>query len=506
MPTPRPRHRTRRLLAAVVTAAMALGLLPTAVAAEQAALLDAECGGEGLQQAVGSPTVPDPTVIGPVTGGIRTQEPYGTTLEPLAPGYVEEEFFIDGTATAVAGDGSTAPYQTRIVVRRPTDPGAFNGTVILDWTNVTIPDDTDASWAPMAHMVMARGYAYVSVAAQRLGVELSPLALKQWDPVRYRSLSHPGDDYSYDMFSQAGEAVLDARVMGDLAPCVERRLAIGASQSRGRLKTYINEVHPTAQVFDGFQPQIASPAGVDRDGDPVLWVNSMSEAADVDSTPPDSGSFRLWEIAGPAHTTQEYNAYTNAQIVYAHSNGAIDSYDREDASEWGYRQTPGLCAVRNRYQVKFAWSAALVALDDWVRTGVPPAPQPRLARDDSGRLYDEHGNQLGGIRGPLLEVPIAAYFGGDVPEATEPCGAVGGRLPLTGLTRVFDAATIAELYDSGAEYEQRFREAVDAALEQGWMLPEGAELLLSRLDQARDFVDEQIAAASADARRRLIGL
>ena len=32
-------------------------------------------------------------------------------------------------------------------------------------------------------------------------------ALKQWDPERYGDLVHPGDQYSYDIYSQAAQAV-----------------------------------------------------------------------------------------------------------------------------------------------------------------------------------------------------------------------------------------------------------------------------------------------------------
>ncbi|MFT5564365.1 MAG: hypothetical protein ACI970_001091 [Myxococcota bacterium] len=486
-------HTRPILTSFAVAAALALTALPASAFTPLVGPsdVDAHCGRESVDTVVASDTVSTPNVIGPVTGGIRTQKPYGTTLEPLFNGYIEEEFFIGGTATAIAGE--TAQYRTRIVVRRPIDPTFFNGSVIFDWTNVTIPDDTDASWGPMQHMIMTRGYSYISVSAQRLAVEASPLALKQWDPVRYGSLNHPGDEFSYDIYSQAAEAALTATAMGDLAPCIERRLAIGASQSGSRMKTYINQVHETAGVFDGFQPQIASPSGVDRNGAPVLWVNSMSETSDVDGTPADSENFRLWELAGPAHTTQEYSGYTNAQLVHAHSNGLVDSYNREEANAWGYDQSPGACVSRNRYQVKFAWSAALVALDAWVRTGVAPEPMPRAARDVNGRMYDAHGNLLGGVRGPLLDVPIATYYGGDVPDGSGACGQVGGRTPLTGLTQVFDSATIAALYPTRQSYVSAFEAAVDDALAQGFMLPEGAQLLRSRLDLAADFVAAQSA-------------
>jgi hypothetical protein len=76
----------------------------------------------------------------------------------LAPlGYEVEEFFLSGLATryAVAGsltsDGvwgatpsGSAPYKTRAVVIRPRDPAAFNGTVLVEWLNVTSGQDVPA--------------------------------------------------------------------------------------------------------------------------------------------------------------------------------------------------------------------------------------------------------------------------------------------------------------------------------------------------------------------------
>lgn len=94
-----------------------------------------------------SKTVSDPTVTGPIEGGIRTGQPYGTTMVPLKKGWVEEEFFVGGTARTYTTPAETeAPFTTRILVRRPTDPADFNGTVILDWNNVTLATDRDVAW------------------------------------------------------------------------------------------------------------------------------------------------------------------------------------------------------------------------------------------------------------------------------------------------------------------------------------------------------------------------
>src|SRR3546814_11992209 len=60
----------------------------------------------------------------------------------------------------------------------------------------------------LGHDEMLRGgYAYVGVYTQITGVSASPLALKFWDPIRYAPLHHPGDEYEFDIFSQAARAM-----------------------------------------------------------------------------------------------------------------------------------------------------------------------------------------------------------------------------------------------------------------------------------------------------------
>jgi hypothetical protein len=480
--------RLRRRGVTVAALLLALTLLPTPGSASPDGTPDQRRCPPGLA-AQPSDTVNDPTVIGPIGNeGIRTRQPYGTTMLPLPEGWIEQEFFFEGTARTYGDDTvETTPYRSRILVRRPTDPHVFNGTVVLDWNNVTIPHDRDVAWAPIHATLLERGYAYVSVAAQRLGVEISPIGLKQYDPVRYGGLNHPGDDWSFDIFSQGAEAVLDDKVIGDLRPCVQRRVGMGASQSAGRLKTYINTVQEQAGVFDGFTPQISSAAGVRRDLVPIIWVNSTAEANSA--IPADSELFRLWELAGAAHTSHQSSSYQDQMLTYSHTNGNAGKWDAEEAGAWGYQARPGDCLTRNYFQAGYAWSAALVTLDEWIRTGKAPAPQPRVEFADGARVFDEHGHVKGGIRSPLVDVPIASYFAGIAPPpGADPCGQVGGRVVLSGFTRVFDAATLEALYPTPQDYLAKFDAAVDAALAAGQLLVEGAEQLRRRALEAAKFI------------------
>ena len=151
----------------------------------------------------------------------------------------------------------TADYTTRMVVLTPTDAAKFNGTVIVEWLNVSGGVDAPALWF-MAHREIVReGYAYVAVSAQQVGVQggvsmLADMSLKTQDPQRYSPLSHPGDAYSYDIFSQIGRLVHAAGdgVLGGLKP--EFVVAVGESQSAMFMTTYVNAVDPLVKVYDGF--------------------------------------------------------------------------------------------------------------------------------------------------------------------------------------------------------------------------------------------------------------
>ena len=220
---------------------------------------------------------------GPITGGSQGR-PFSLPLADLvARGYVAEEFFLDGTASSfvpvsdapLAADGrwdavvgDAADYRTRILVVRPADPAAATGTAVVQWLNVTAgyelgtADDEE----------LLSGHVWVGVSAQKVGIDGFPPGrpayqgrqlpnppLKEWDAERYGSLVHPGDPYSFDIFSQAGAAVRSGAVTGGVT--VDRLVATGASQSAARLTTYIAAIHPIAQVFDAFMPTISGGSG-----------------------------------------------------------------------------------------------------------------------------------------------------------------------------------------------------------------------------------------------------
>jgi hypothetical protein len=135
-----------------------------------------------------------------------------------------------------------------MIVRRPTDPSVFNGTVVVEWLNVTAGHDVDIEWNPVAQYLQRSGYAFVGVSAQAAGVA----ALKKRDAQRYRALNIVDDGQSYEIFSQAAQALRqpNSPILGGLP--VEQIIGTGVSQSAMRLVPPINALHPLAHLYDGY--------------------------------------------------------------------------------------------------------------------------------------------------------------------------------------------------------------------------------------------------------------
>ena len=113
----------------------------------------AGCGGGGDDSGGQAPRTPVPTVeVAPSQGTALN----ATSLDLAASGYTEGEYILKGTASRyrVKDEMSDAelidsghPYVTRVIVRRPTDPAKFNGTVVVEWLNVTAGQDIDFIFA-----------------------------------------------------------------------------------------------------------------------------------------------------------------------------------------------------------------------------------------------------------------------------------------------------------------------------------------------------------------------
>ncbi len=436
-------------------------------------------------------------IEGPVVGGEHGW-PFAQPLIDLAEhGFVAEEFFLSGNARTYskaegaewgrdgkwqAEPAGEVPFKTRLLVYRPADPAKFNGTVVTCWNNVTAGYELFFGESPE---VLDGGYAFVCASVQKVGVHGfpdEPQGLKAWDGERYGDLSIPTDDASYDIFTQVGRAVGPDR-QDDIDPLggldVKQVIAVGASQSAGRLSTYVNAVHPLPReqgghTFDGFILQIyfgggapieASDRPVPRDRNarrvpraanlirddldvPAMIVNTELEAiACFDVRQPDTQRFVTWEAAALTHVSYQ------AQVM---RNG---KYERD----FGVAP-PAASEQMNRIYLQPFYDAALFHMRNWIETGSPPPSQPLIEFTDAGEVIrDEHGIAKGGIRMPQAAVPVA--MNSSVPVTDD----FAGR--LRGSNEVFGAAKLAALYGDEAGYLAQFEAAAHGAVETGVMRP-----------------------------------
>ena len=375
-------------------------------------------------------TLPRATVQGPISGGDRGQ-PFGSLgAAGLPASYVEGEWFLSGTATSYAKvnewrtDGlweltpdETEPFTVRMLVRRPAEPSAFNGIVVVEWLNVTARTEGAADYSQMEDELLREGYAWIGVGAQAIGINAPGTGLKAWDPGRYERLGHPGDRFSYDIFSQAARAIRDAAApggpLGGLS--VEYLLAAGRSQSAFRLVTYLNAIHRRDRLFDGYfvHSRGANAAGLTAEslagdepdpippgariradiGVPVFDLQTEGDMVTLGShrtRQPPSQTYRRWEISGAAHAE-------------------VPRWVVEVPPE--LPRGPGCAAPVNAAPHDAFVKAGLRALSNWVTTGAIPPQSPEIQLGDVSSsdpvLRDEYGNAVGGVRIPQLEAPTA---------------------------------------------------------------------------------------------------
>jgi hypothetical protein len=480
---------------------------------------------------VGGP-VPSPAVQGPITPSSGISFLGSTEFPPSGVGYEQSEFFLSGTATSyrsvtpLAKSGrwdvvpaSTASYKTRIVVYRPIDASHFDGTVVVEWLNVTAGIDAPAAWLN-AHIQMIRqGMAYVGVDAQAGGINGEPDSIavaagangiKTADPKRYGSLHHPGDSYSYSIFQQAGRALhtSGSRLLGGLH--VKRVLALGESQSAFRLVTYIDALQVRSPgIYDAYfvysrggnasdlsqspQTTITTPTPTYIRTDlhvPVFLFETETDLLGLGylaARQPATRYLREWETAGTAHDDTYGLLYARTDT----GNGTADTDAFQSMLAPPSDPIPGIVdcpAPVNAGSHTYELRAAVAAVNRWMDSGDPPRQSPRLTVDPSDPhafVTDANGNALGGIRTAQVQAPVATLSGigqpGSTSLGTQPSNAdtisSATLCSILGTTVPFGPAKLAALYPTHAAFVAKWDAATAAEVHEGYLLPTDARAL-----------------------------
>jgi hypothetical protein len=421
------------------------------------------------------------TLSGPITTG-HVIEPLTAVPSNLAANsYVEQEYFASGmasafNATASPGDGkwSIAPttsafYRTRILVRRPSDPARFNGTVVVEWMNVSLGESAP-DWDYLNPKLMKAGYAYAAVSVQALGViggtpilgSAASGGLVGAEPARYGTLVHPGDQYALDMFAQIGKALRTPKQpgLGGLRP--KHVVAVGESQSAFYLTTFADAIQPRTNTFDGIFIHSRGGSGAPLNGSsitssqgsqglqirtdlkvPVFMFETQTDLIGLGyaaARQPNTDRIRTWEVAGTSHA--------DAYLVGPAAAGL------------------GCTSPINDGPQHLVVQAAFTAFTKWVNRGTsPPAPPPfRLASTNPAVLaLDSHGNVIGGVRTPAVDVPVSTLSGAAPVGTSEICSLFGSTTP-------FSPSTLVSLYHNKRNYLASYKASLAQAISSGFIL------------------------------------
>jgi hypothetical protein len=466
-------------------------------------------------------------VTGPVANTTPLSDPahgysYNSTPVDLAKqGYVEEEFFIEGTANSYvtpAGQLGTVkesshPYKTRIVVRRPKSAAKFNGNVVVEWYNVSQGHDGEYDWFQAAEHIVRSGYAWVGVSDQRVGVN----SLKEWSPARYGSFDVTDggkvtdDSLCYDIFTAAAIAIRGkgtSDVMGGLK--AQRLIAIGHSQSAGRLYTYFHSVHPlTDKVYDAV---VLHGGGGKVSDDLNVKVFKLLNETDVtgqaNNRQPDTDKYRQWEVAGTSHLDARFSRMMAGLGLRVSGmdpvegspsiNGPTISGGAGNGAAGNGDGVAGTNACKNppfsRIPEHYVLNALLDHTARWIKDGTPPPvashielkelPPAPASDDKAGRgprgprwevVHDEWGNAHGGIELSQHAVPTATNTG------QNEGGAAGGErnCNLMGSYFTWEESRLAMLYPTHAAYVAKVKEVTEKNLKAGYIVKADADATIA---------------------------
>jgi hypothetical protein len=445
--------------------------------------------------------------------------PGALTVNLSQYGYLQREYEMSGTTNTYAEEGfwgsngqwnvsvsrTGVPYTTRLLVRYPTNPAKFNGTVVVEWLNDTTGGDQDPVWSEIYNEVLSEGYAYVGVTAQTAGME----ELKAWDPVRYAALGDSNDGQSYDIFTQAALAVRDqsATLLGGLK--VKDVIGAGDSQSAFRVATYVNAIQPLSHAFNAFlavgRAALAAPIGsglvsflpfpalIRSDNTtPMIQIETEGDIEELGfafARQPDNNYLRTWELAGAAHIDEHEGLYE--------ANTILRENPTLTAPQCVFGVVANGATQPDNMGVYELEDAALAALQKWMTTGTPPAHGNRIATTPLFNIVerDQYGNALGGIRLPDIQAPTETYtainFSRTSEESLNPAqllstleaifttletGAITnttlrdeGLCLLEGFYTPFSSATLQRLYPTHADYVAQYKAAAAADLAQGFL-------------------------------------
>ena len=443
-----------------------------------------------------------------------------------AVGYVEEEYYIAGTINQYnwpKGDPRPSilyegvPYATRVLVRKPADPNKFSGFVCTELLNGSAQLDYGPIWSLCWERIIADGDGWIAFSSMKSSMEL----LKKYDPERYGDIGFPNPvppeertdftvnpSYAAETIRLRGnvpmllrDTTFDFGLSMDVWPQLSawvRRCQPGDPFCGYEVKKvfidsvfdgngFIGGLHPyysgpdDSPIFDGYIMFMMGSGGMYNRENPEFSrddprcritvdvpVIKLKHAGDMRNTPP----HRLWSVMWrcedgdePGHQMRWYEV-PGVAIKYVHNAdrppySCLADYEALDIQPPQVTESQYDCLMSRYMQM-----GAYENLKNWMLGTVPPRGD-RL--NMTGQypsfdfIYDDNGNQTGGIRNPYVDVPLATYVDD------------GTIIPFSKEKRD-------SLYASKEDYVLRVAASAWKMVKDGWIPREGA---MAIIEQAR---------------------
>ena len=398
---------------------------------------------------IGSATNPD--------GSLNYNSDGTMPFDLKAMGYTEKEFLQSGTANVYDLDATTEravvrsannPYATRLLVRFPSDPSKFSGRVYVEIYNATNNYDVENTWRRAGEYFISKGDAFIGITSKNNNAN----ALKKFDAVRYADINWQvnGVDENglfWDMLSQLATELRQPSaggILGNLQPT--HVYLTGESQSALFMNTYltafsdrIEKAGPNgASLFDGYlngvgagftglrsettRPFVSTPTKL---FEPTRVPNIVYISENESSTAPnvrridanlDTDKFRFYEYPGTPHSDPVSKVLPiNSEIIKAGGNP-------RSAKVYYLDPTTGIQQEHDDLQLTEFFHAMQETLHTWAVSGTPaPSASAKWMTYSTtigasgvtqyAVVRDSNGNALGGVRSPLISVPLYRFYG-----------------------------------------------------------------------------------------------
>lgn len=218
------------------------------------------------------------------------------------------------------------------------------------------------------------------------------------------------------------------------------------------------KLNQCAEELPAGDPQNQIPAR----SEPIVVINSQFDFPGnfKGYAKPDSNTARdksrMWEVAGSHH---------GWRFQYLYGDPAQADLEKIGYSSWIWK-----CTKANPEVPLYMPEKALYeGLIKWVEKGkAPPSARKIIMTPGTYDIeYDKDGNALGGLRMPMIAVPIASYGIGR--------GALTEGCPET---VPFSKAKLRQMYGNDAAYVKRYTKATEKLVRNGFLLEEDAKKLI----------------------------